>query len=434
MSQWQNVTRGLWFFPGLVTLAGAALALVLVEIDRVAGTEGIPFAFDGDASAARTILGTVAGSLITVAGLAFSITVVTLQLVSSQFTPRALRSFLGDRTSQLVAGAFVGIFVYCLLVLRVVRGEDGEAEEFVPALAVGTSIALALLGLALLLVFIHRIAQLVKVENIAAHIAAETAAAIDRLHGEDDGDRADANGIPSSWEAAGEPALVRPRRPGYVRAVSLDSIKDAPLPEGARVHVCVRPGDAVTRATVLLRVWPGVAVDETGRAELAQVVNVQSERDVSQDSAFGLRQLADIAVRALSPGVNDPTSAMTCIAYLRDLVEALADRDLAARPRHVDERGVLVHAEARGFRELLRESFEEIGRFAHADARVAVAVVDALAGVGVSAVAAGAPGRAADALELADEIARPALEDARTESDRLLLEASLSRVRVAAAG
>ena len=161
MSQWQNVTRGLWFFPGLVTLAGAALALVLVEIDRVAGTEGIPFAFDGDASAARTILGTVAGSLITVAGLAFSITVVTLQLVSSQFTPRALRSFLGDRTSQLVAGAFVGIFVYCLLVLRVVRGEDGEAEEFVPALAVGTSIALALLGLALLLVFIHRIAQLV---------------------------------------------------------------------------------------------------------------------------------------------------------------------------------------------------------------------------------------------------------------------------------
>ena len=200
------------------------------------------------------------------------------------------------------------------------------------------------------------------------------------------------------------------------------------------MHVCVRPGDAVTRATVLLRVWPGVAVDETGRAELAQVVNVQSERDVSQDSAFGLRQLADIAVRALSPGVNDPTSAMTCIAYLRDLVEALADRDLAARPRHVDERGVLVHAEARGFRELLRESFEEIGRFAHADARVAVAVVDALAGVGVSAVAAGAPGRAADALELAEEIARPALEDARTESDRLLLEASLSRVRVAAAG
>ena len=95
---------------------------------------------------------------------------------------------------------------------------------------------------------------------------------------------------------------------------------------------------------------------------------------------------------------------------------------------------MLVHAEARGFRELLRESFEEIGRFAHADARVAVAVVDALAGVGVSAVAAGAPGRAADALELAEEIARPALEDARTESDRLLLEASLSRVRVAAAG
>ncbi len=433
-SQWQNVTRGLWFFPGLVTLAGAVLAVVLVEIDRTAGTEGVPFAFDGDASAARTILGTIAGSLITVAGLAFSITVVTLQLVSSQFTPRALRSFLGDRPSQLVAGAFVGIFVYCLLVLRVVRDEGGDSVEFVPALAVGTSIALALLGLALLLVFIHRIAQLVKVENIAARIAAETAAAIDRLHGDDDGDRADANGVPSSWQAGGEPALVRPERPGYVRSVSLDGLEEATLPEGARVHVCVRPGDAVTRATVLLRVWPGDAVDGTGRAQLAQVVNVQSERDVSQDAAFGLRQLADIAVRALSPGVNDPTSALTCIAYLRDLVEALSDCDLAARPHRVGEQRVLVHAEARDFRELLRESFAEIGRFARADARVAAAVLDALAGVAASAVTAGRPGRAEDALKLAEEIARPAQEEARAESDRLVLEASLSRVHAAAAG
>ena len=432
-SQWQNVARGFWFFPGVVALAGAALAVGLVEIDRTAGRDGVPAAFDGDASAARTILETVAGSLITVGGLAFSITVVTLQLVSSQFTPRALRSFLGDRPSQLVAGAFVGIFVYCLLVLRAVRDDDG-AGGFVPALAVTGSIVLGLVGLVLLLVFIHRIAQLIKVENIAAHIASETAAAVERLYPEEYGAETARDDAPASWRATGAPALVRPRRPGYVRAVALDDFADAGLPETTRAHVSVRPGDQVTRATVLMHVWPGEEIDAAARERLRSLVSIQSERDVAQDAAFGLRQLADIAVRALSPGVNDPTTAVTCVGYLRDALEILGGRRLPDRLRRLGETDLLVYAEAQGFRELLREAFAEIGRFARTNARVAGAVLDALAGVAASAARADAGERAADAFELAEEIAGPAMEDARTGPERRMLEAGLERVRTASLG
>jgi uncharacterized membrane protein len=430
-SQWENVSRGFWFFPGLVALAGAALAMVLVPIDRAAGTEAFPLAFDGDASAARTILGTVAGSLITVAGLAFSITVVTVQLVSSQLTPRAVRSFLADRPSQLVAGTFVGIFAYCLLVLRVVRNEGVGDDGFVPALAVTGSIVLGLVGLVLLLVFIHRITQVIKVENIAARIASETASTIDRLYPEQYGEGVARDAAPASWDVSGEPAVVRPQRAGHVRAVALEDLADADLPASARVHVRVRPGDLVTCATVLIEVWPRTAVDQATHDRLRGLVSVQSERDVAQDVGFGIRQLADVAVRALSPGVNDPTTAVTCIGYLRNALEDLGKRRLPDRLRRMGEDGLLVYAEAREFDELLREAFAEIGRFGRADARVTVAVLDALAGVAVAARRAGALDRAAAARELAEEIAGPAIEDARTEHERRLLAGCVERVQAA---
>jgi uncharacterized membrane protein len=160
-------------------------------------------------------------------------------------------------------------------------------------------------------------------------------------------------------------------------------------------------------------------------------VSVQSERDVAQDVGFGIRQLADVAVRALSPGVNDPTTAVTCIGYLRNALEDLGKRRLPDRLRRMGEDGLLVYAEAREFDELLREAFAEIGRFGRADARVTVAVLDALAGVAVAARRAGALDRAAAARELAEEIAGPAIEDARTEHERRLLAGCVERVQAA---
>jgi uncharacterized membrane protein len=433
-SRWQNALRGFWLFPGAAALALALLAIVLVEIDRGAGPGGIGHTFDGDASAARSILTTVGATLITVAGLAFSITIVTVQLVSSQFSPRTLRSFLADRPSQVIAGAFVGIFAYCLLVLRTVREEGPAGAEFVPSLSVSVGIGLGLVGLVLLLVFIHRITQVIKVENIIARVAGETLAAIERGYPEDDVPCPDAGPaeLLASWEKSGPSAVAYPQRPGYVRDVAVEGLEDLGLPAPAQVHVTVAAGAQVTTSTPLIRVWCTAGLDEETLESLRKLVAVERERDIAADVGFGIRQLADVALRALSPGVNDPTTAVTCIGYLQESLERLAGRRFPDRVRQLDGGAVLVVAAVVPFEDLVREPFEELGRFASRDARVAVALLDALAGIAAAARRADAGARLAAAAATAEHVAGPAVEDARGDSDRAQVLDGLARVRAAA--
>ncbi|HXV33975.1 MAG TPA: DUF2254 domain-containing protein [Gaiellaceae bacterium] len=433
-SHWQNALRGFWLFPGLTALALAVLAVVLVELDRRGGAEGISHTFDGDASAARSILTTVGATVITVAGLAFSITVVTVQLVSSQFSPRTLRSFLADRPSQLIAGAFVGIFAYCLLVLRTVRDEGGRTAEFVPSLSVSVAIGLGLVGLVLLLVFIHRVTQVIKVENITGRVAAETLDAIESHYPDP---FAEAGGpelaeVLAAWEASGPPRAVHPAQPGHVRAVEAGLLPKLDLPAGSRIHLAARAGDQVTTSTAVVRVWCTEPLDEGLLDDLRRLVTVERERDVAADPAFGIRQLTDVALRALSPGVNDPTTAITCIGYLQEALEQLAGRRFPDPVRRLEPGGILVAASTASFEELVREPFADLARFASGDARVVSALLDALAGIASAAGAAGAGRRVAAVLESAEEVAAPAFEDARTASDRGLVAAGLARVRESA--
>ena len=432
-SHWQNALRGFWLFPGLTALTLAVLAVVLIELDRSAGADGISYTFDGDASAARSILTTVGATVITVAGLAFSITVVTVQLVSSQFSPRTLRSFLADRPSQLIAGAFVGIFAYCLLVLRTVRDEGGGAAEFVPSLSVSVAIGLGLVGLVLLLVFIHRVTQVIKVESITGRVAAETFEAIESHYPEAFAEESGPGlaEVVAAWEATGPPRAVHPAQPGYVRAVESDLLSKLDLPGSSRIHLPARAGDQVTTSTAVVRVWCADPLDDSLLADLRRLVVVEREREVAADPAFGIRQLTDVALRALSPGVNDPTTAITCIGYLQEAFEQLAARRFPDPVRRLEPSGVLVAASTASFEELVREPFADLARFASGDARVASALLDALAGISAAA-AAGAGSRVAAVLASAEDVAAPALEDARTASDRGLVAASLAGVRESA--
>lgn len=178
---WPNLTHGLWFIPGLVVIGYALLAIVLVEVDHRIGFTGVAVVFKGDSSAARTVLSVLAGSLITVAGLTFSTTVVALQLASSQFSPRVLRTFFGDRLTQITVGSFVGIFVYWILVLRSV-GDFQDGFDFVPRLSITAASARGIAAVVLLILFIHHISQMIQVSHITASIAARTLERVDRLY------------------------------------------------------------------------------------------------------------------------------------------------------------------------------------------------------------------------------------------------------------
>lgn len=422
----RDLLSGFWLVPGAVALGFFGLAAVVLWIDRSAGKGGFEFAFGGDSSAARDILKTVAGSLITVAGLTFSITIVTLQLVSSQFTPRVLRTFVADRLSQTVMGTFVGVVVYCLVVLRSVRDPDGGAG-FVPGLGVTVAIALGLIALGLLIAFIHHTAVSIQVTNIVARVASQSLAAAERLYPEPYGEPEDgeqAAELLDAWTGE-DAAVVRPIRPGFVQQIALEELVVA-VGAGARIHVAARPGDFVTETTELVRIWPSSVLDEGRERRIRRLVYIADERDVEQDVAFGIRQLADIALRAISPSVNDPTTATTCIGYLEAILERLAGRAFPVAIRHWPERGVTAVVAQRGLDEHV-DALVEIGRYADGDARVVMALLRALASVARSA----GPGRAGSLVTVTAAVADPALDQASSEHDRKRIAAALSATKQA---
>ena len=413
--------QGLWFVPALIVVLDGALAIVLVEIDRRSQIGG-GLLFQGDASAARTVLSVIAGSLITVAGLTFSLTMVVLQLTSSQFSPRILRTFFGDRLTQVTVGSFVGIFVYSILVLRSV------SAAFVPRLAVTVASALAVAAVVLLIVFIHHISRMIQVSFVTGDIAEKTLARLEALypstHGE--GEATGSEALLETWLLE-RPGLVLPDRPGYLRRVDLDSLAGMFSGQAERAAVLVRPGDFVSVEQPLVAVWPTAPKDDCVSAVRA-AFQVERERDLDQDLAFGLRQLTDTAVKAMSPGINDPTTACTCVGYLRSILVRLAERGYPTRLRSYPDAGLTLLVLRREFGEYL-DSLLEIGRYSSRDARVTVAIVDALRSVGAAARDAGFNERADAAVEMAVAIGVPARDAARNNLDRDSIDRQLATFR-----
>lgn len=430
-ARWQNVINGLWFVPGAVALSLALLAVALVEVDGSLGARGAEFAFGGDAPAARAVLSSIAVALITVAGVTLSITIVTLQLVSQQFTPRALRNFLGDRLTQVVAGSFVGTFAYCLIALRAVRDDDprvaGEFAGFVPALAVSVSMVLALVSLALLIGFIHHIATSVQVSRIAAQITRRTLRSIDALYPEPAGapEQRPFEEVLAEWRR--EPSeRIAGLGPGSVQAIDVERL--AGELAARRLALLVEPGDFVTPRTAILELWPEDACDEAAAATVRSLVVVSDERDLGQDVGYGLRQLVDIAVRALSPGVNDPTTAVHCIAYARSILERLAERAAPAPLRRFPGGDADVLAKRTEFADLARETFSELALHAAGNPRVAVEALDSLTAVAGAVPVAARPSRVPALVEAGRHVAAHALGQARVDEDRQAIAEALGRL------
>jgi uncharacterized membrane protein len=431
--RWRRLLYGFWFVPGLVVVGLAVLALALIELDARLLPSGVPLLFDGSGSGARSILGTVATAIATTAGVVFSITIVTLQLVSSQFTPRALRGFLEDRVSQLAAGTFVGTFVYCLLVLRVVRDQEATSGTYVPAVAVTGGVVLGVVSLAVLLVFVHHTSTSIQVASIAARTARDVAATVTRLFPEPfgEGQAIDAGSVREQWRAVGDRVDVHASRSGFVQFIEVAGIEGR-VPPGTRVELRVRPGDFVVagRAVAVIFMPPSERGAAEARAAVARAIIIEDERDSAQDVDYGLQRLADIAVRALSPGVNDPGTAVTCIEYVAVVMDVLAGRADPAAVRRLD-RDVELLAEPMPFSTYLETAFVAIGREAVRMPSVAETLLRAMTRCAHAAATAGARDRAQALLAAAEDVGRSALQHAELDDDRARLATALARIRQA---
>lgn len=415
LRRWRVVLESLWFLPGLILVGCSALSFGLVEIDRAASPSG-SVVFGGDGAAAGTVLSVLAGSLITVAGVSLSLTVLVLQLASSQFSPRVLPNFLGDRLTQVTVGGFVGIFAFSLIALRSVGG------GFVPRLTVTVASGLGIVAVILLVVFIHHVSKMIQVSEIAGRLGRATMRRLDSLYPEQYGheeDDASADEEVASWRRSGRPHEITAHRAGYVVDANLHALAGALDGRGARVHVAVCPGDFVTPAQIVAEYWGDEP--EAARRAVRRAVGIANQRSSSTDLAFGVRQLTDVAVRALSASLNDPTTARTCIGYLRGILERLAGRCFPRRLRRFDDSDATVVAVRREFPDYAH-SLLEVGRNAGSAVEVTEALLDACDAVAERAERAGAVGRARAVRAVKEAIVEHAGEEPRTRLDRERVE------------
>ncbi|MGI8659172.1 MAG: DUF2254 domain-containing protein [Candidatus Limnocylindria bacterium] len=354
--------QSLWFIPTLWAIGGTVAAFGLVAIDTATPdfAAQYPLVFGGGPEGARGLLSSIAGSMITVAGVIFSITIVALQLASSQYSPRVLRNFMRDRPSQIVLGSYIGTFVYSLLVLRTIRSAQGGGTSFVPAIAVTGAIVLALVALGMLVYYIHHIATRMQASHITEDVARETIEEIER-EAPDAAPDAAPDGSMGAPEEEPRTVLVA-RRSGYLQYVEIDELKR--LAERYRIVIVVRsaPGDWVQQYTPLFSIWGGEPSGELDD-QLQGHITVGAERVLHQDPGFGVQQLVDIGVKALSPGINDPTTVVNVIHHLTEVLVSAGRTRLPAADHADDEGNLRLVLPRTDFEELVATAFVEMIHF-----------------------------------------------------------------------
>jgi uncharacterized membrane protein len=357
----KGLAHRFWAIPLLFALAASAVALAVTAIDESLDTSlRLPFLFAGGPEGARALLAAIITSMISFTGLVFSITIVVLQLTSSQFSPRVLRSFLEDRFNQVALGVFVATFVYGLVVLRGVRG-TAQVEPFVPQIGVTVSFGLVLASVLVFLAYIHHIAQSIRAATILASIADDTRTLLD------DRFPADTRPEPVLTDAGGPSRTITAERPGVVQWVDDDALATAADADGVTIELLRAVGEFVPTGAPLALVRGELSFDER---RVHAAVHLGRERSMDQDVGFGLRQLVDIAERALSPGVNDPTTAVQALDHLHDIVRRLATRALPPRQRTSDDGRLVLSVPQPRFDDYLALAFDEITHWGKDSPRV----------------------------------------------------------------
>lgn len=377
----ESLRNSFWLIPGLMVLASILLSAVVVGIDRAtqigeANDWGI--LYKGGAEGAGLILSTIASSMMTVAGVAFSIIIVALTLTSSQFGSRLLRNFVRDRGNQTVLGTFIATFTYCLLVLRSIYTAPGDV--FVPSLSVTFAMALALINVGVLIYFIHHVSTSIQAERVTASVFEELKDRIETLfpddYEEDEGQQA------ANDEAEGGQDLplqqVRSRRSGYLQAVDLEGLLELAVEADLTFRIGQRPGAYIMPEGVLAEVLSERTIDDGTKERITGAFFLGTDRTPEQDAEFAVRQLVEIAVRALSPGINDPFTALTCIDQLGATLCILTGRTFPSPQRYDPEGKLRISMKALTFEGVIRTAFDQIRQYGRESVAVTIRLLEVL--------------------------------------------------------
>jgi uncharacterized membrane protein len=428
---WHKVIESLWFVPGIFTLAAGTLAILLIryndEIMAGFDADEVWWLFGGGSDGAKSVLESISGSIMTVTGVVFSVTIIALQLASSQFTPRVLRQFMASRANQSVLGVFIGTFTYTLLVQRTVRSE-AAGEEFVPAVAVTGAVILALTSIGFLIFYINHAAHSIRASVIIDSATSDALRALRSLYPVPlDNPYAEQDDAELPQEE--KPYHVVARKAGFVQAVDRRALRRLADRHRLTIRVDAEIGTYLLPGQLAMSVWPGGKPDDEAIEGLIDTLVQGPERTPHQDILYGVTELMDIAVKAMSPSLNDPTTAVNAMQRMSEVLLDMAWRERGDEITRDDDGRPLVLFPRPKLADAVRLGFDQVRHYAAGNPTVAVLLLETLADLAaLSPDAARAP-----FLDQLEQVARSARMEIRQEADRQRVERAVSAALARAA-
>lgn len=400
---WENFRSSFWFVPSLLMLASVIVAYAMVSIDVWLDqyiVENLPI-FAMEPSAARSILAAIVGAMISSTGVVFSMTIVALTLASSQFGSRLVRTFRGRRSTHFTLGIFLATSLYCILVLACIREPKGFS--FVPTLAVGVGILLTVICLSALIYYLHDMSYAIQAGSVVEKSATDLHGSINRLFptriGDDAKDHVRRRGRQQSSESdasmessmkktlRGPILTVRCCEVGYLQAIENESVMQLASKKEVVVQLKLRPGDFIYDGCELADVFQAMEDPELESSDLKKdnfsdelrcCLIVGADRTPTQDLRYAFNELVEVAVRALSPGINDPFTAITCVDRILAALLELNQREPPSPYRFDADNRLRVIAEPIHFNTCVESTLKVIQHYAADSPMVASRVDEAL--------------------------------------------------------
>jgi uncharacterized membrane protein len=379
---WSELLATFWFVPVLIIISSILASMGLVYLDSTLSFshEGfVRFFLVNSSDSARSILTTISGAMIGVAGTVFSVTLVVLTMASSQFGPRLIKNFMYVRLNQVVLGSYISTYLYCLLVLNAIK--DSSVYTFIPSISILVAIVATMVNILLLIIFIHQIAISIQADKVISDISGFVSTHVETLFPEKIGEdkasekRVDIASVKSSYQKT---TSIESPRSGYLQYIDSDSLMGIVTRHNALLELHHRPGGYLVKGMTLGSLYSSGNPDINAIENILDQFVIGKTKTAQQDLEFSIHQMVEIAARALSTGVNDPYTAITCIDNLTATMSYLAQAKFPSKYRLDGEGNLRIIADTLDFEGVLDAAFNQIRQFSGGSAAVIIRLMEAL--------------------------------------------------------
>ena len=380
--KWSELKATFWFIPVILILTSILLAISLVYIDgRISfSKDGLArFFFVNSSDSARSILSTISGAMMGVAGTVFSITLVALTLASSQFGPRLIKNFMYVRLNQIVLGAYISTYLYCLLVLNAVK--EGNDYTFIPSISILVAIIAAIINIILLIIFIHQIAISLQADKVIADISDFISEQVETLFPEKLGEVKESEGnidISAAISTYQRRISIKSPTSGYLQYIDSEALMEIIIRNDSLLELFQRPGAHLVKGLEIGLLYSNSNLEKDELQKISQKFVIGKTKTSQQDLEFSIHQMVEIASRALSPGINDPYTAIACIDNLTATMSYLAQAKFPSKYRYDDKGNLRIIADTLAFEGVLDAAFNQIRQFSGGSPAVIIRLMEAL--------------------------------------------------------